>query len=504
MSTHNHSDVMESYNKNGTIFYVTQGDRLEHYQTSKCRVSDFIYTETQRTLITCECDWSFTKSIIHKRGSGSNLCSTMWYYESQYQAIESTIGWSTVSNLEFCESSKCKITFGIDARNLRKSEKQWNDKSGTKFDRILCTFPRMHHIDWSKSEYNTQNAELMSKLLLSFKSHLSDDGQIHILLFEDQFYHWKLNQCLEQLGMQLVRWSKLNSLALHEHFAFYTPRDKFGNPMHMKDTNGEDLVMNLCCFGIQSDTDQSDISLLHSVNNTIHQIPATCTIDTKPRPRTRHLLPPRLLKKKQRQRLLKKKKQLMKQLNHIHRSLEKHDERDQQLSIAIYLDVMDDTFRTLALERKIHNCEAEIDLHRKQELCFMFLLDMVDAYECKEVETEWSDRQKIEREYIQHLAEHLNKLWEVIIIITERVEQLQQHMESLKTTNQQINKCYSSSCGIDEQLELYKLYIANDTKTQQNILCSMCEDVSKAKQIVSPTVFEAFYDALQKQMNIKK
>ena len=60
----------------------------------QCGPSDFVYSESQRTLVCGECDFSFTRALIHKRGGGANLCSTSLYdHQSEWLGrIQTKIG----------------------------------------------------------------------------------------------------------------------------------------------------------------------------------------------------------------------------------------------------------------------------------------------------------------------------------------------------------------------------------------------------------------------------
>eukprot|EP01084_Bolivina_argentea_P188689 324744_1 len=92
---------------------------------SKVSQDMFVYSADQSTLICGECDFSFTASLIRKRGNtGAHLCCTAWYYyKSQwYDYIPTKIGWKEFAhflrNVKFCKANGANISFGIDAKTL--------------------------------------------------------------------------------------------------------------------------------------------------------------------------------------------------------------------------------------------------------------------------------------------------------------------------------------------------------------------------------------------------
>merc|ERR1712003_30052 len=112
-------------------------DALDHLE---CSPSDFMYSPSQRTLICGECDFSFTRSLLQKRGSGANLCSTSFYdHDTEWLGrIQSKIGSRAfmiyLENLEFVKS-RCRVRFGIDATKLRYhsiGNKLWNHRKRKK------------------------------------------------------------------------------------------------------------------------------------------------------------------------------------------------------------------------------------------------------------------------------------------------------------------------------------------------------------------------------------
>eukprot|EP01084_Bolivina_argentea_P276611 472007_1 len=215
------------------------------------------HNTSQRTLIGGECDFSFTSSIIQKRKGGTNCCSTTWCYYNQWiKNITKEIGISKFNvfrqNLRFCQKNNCNVIFGIDGRCIASTQPQWNDKLHSKFDRIIYTFPRVYK--WTETiditDYNQQNETLMFNLLNAARTCLTNDGEIHVMLFKDQFFKWKIKQSLNKLNMILSHWYDLteNPIALNTIFPGYTPRDTFGNYMKLIHNNGNPLTIYMCCF----------------------------------------------------------------------------------------------------------------------------------------------------------------------------------------------------------------------------------------------------------------
>lgn len=178
--------------------YYTQPQEKEEWVEDHVSIqrqsSDFVYSGDQRTLIVCECDFSFTKCILNMRGdmdrkeeeNGKNLCSTtLNNLENQWfgvHGIMNLIGSDAfipfLKNVEECKKY-CHVSFGVDATNLSSTEKQWNGiEYGCKFDRILATFPRIYHHDWSRWTYKEQNKILAYKLLKCWESYLTENGEI--------------------------------------------------------------------------------------------------------------------------------------------------------------------------------------------------------------------------------------------------------------------------------------------------------------------------------------
>ena len=254
--------------RNGTTYYAHPKEKeewVEDHVSIQRTPSDFIYSTEQRTLIVCECDFSFTKSIINKRKETHadelelqsepnkfNLCSTtlnnladQWF---GVHGIMNTIGSDAfipfTKNVEECKKH-CHLTFGVDATNLSATEREWNAIGyGCKFDRILATFPRIYHHDWTRWTYKEQNKILAYKLLKCWESYLAEQGEIHWLFLGNQFYNWWVKKTLGALGMQLAYWCKLDDeRALNKCFPGYTPRDDWGNLINLKD-----WPMFLCSF----------------------------------------------------------------------------------------------------------------------------------------------------------------------------------------------------------------------------------------------------------------
>ena len=114
---------------------------------------------------------------------------------------------------------------------------------GEKFDRIIYTFPRIYHQSWQKWEYNHHNTTLINGILKSCLNHLEVDGEIHHLMFRGQFYHWWIKKSLEEIGMVLAYWCKLDVGLLNQYFPGYAPRDIWGNSVNLND-----WTVYLCAF----------------------------------------------------------------------------------------------------------------------------------------------------------------------------------------------------------------------------------------------------------------
>ena len=123
------------YEKGGITYFVQP--RVGDHQDLERHPAQFVYTEDQRTLICCECDFSFTASIIKKRRGGFNLCSTSYYdYTADWYGTNDTPGllrrkvgskafrpycW----NLKYCKKFGAKTKFGVDATTLKETEDSW-------------------------------------------------------------------------------------------------------------------------------------------------------------------------------------------------------------------------------------------------------------------------------------------------------------------------------------------------------------------------------------------
>ena len=109
---------------------------VDDHRDLEKQIDGFEYDEKQRTLLCCECDFSFTRAFIKKRGGGANLCSTALYdYQTQwFGGIKELIGSEAfipyMDNWKFCKE-RCRVTFGIDGTDLTTSEREWNDSPGT-------------------------------------------------------------------------------------------------------------------------------------------------------------------------------------------------------------------------------------------------------------------------------------------------------------------------------------------------------------------------------------
>ena len=77
----------------------------------------------------------------------------------------------------------------------------------------------------------------------SFKGYLTASGQIHVMLLEGQFKHWRIGDKLQGLGLQLTSWCKLDEGALYEMFPGFAPRNRWGNWMNL-----QDWIAYYCCF----------------------------------------------------------------------------------------------------------------------------------------------------------------------------------------------------------------------------------------------------------------
>eukprot|EP01083_Nonionella_stella_P072567 195707_1 len=224
----------------GMRFYAEHGDRLEHWMALKVGAHAFVYNKYQNILICGECDFSFTSALIVRLGGcGGNVCSTAWYYYHRQwmKDIIKEIGPESfavfLGCLKFCKQNGAQVTFGIDAKLLPLTEKQWNKSKVDVFERVIFTFPRVYNVKWSKIEYNQKNEELLLKVLKSVKSLLAMDGEIHIMLLKGQFFNFKLNKILGLLGLEIAFWCELNADVLDEYFKEYIPRDFYGNSMNL-------------------------------------------------------------------------------------------------------------------------------------------------------------------------------------------------------------------------------------------------------------------------------
>lgn len=243
---------------NGTIFYSQIYDKLDDYKECMVDPSAFIYTKAQKILVCGECDFSLTVELIRRRGGigcGDNICSTSWYYYKKqwYNGIPKEIGYQLfgyfIENLKFCRDNGVKITFGIDAKLLRASQKQWNKIGADKFDRIIFTFPRTYkekeHQKWAKIKYNHDNESMLYQILRSMKQMISDDGEIHIMLLKGQFCNWNVKKMLNELDLEVSYWTELDEMLLRRHFPAFVPRDGYGNPMKLDGSNMHFISMKM-------------------------------------------------------------------------------------------------------------------------------------------------------------------------------------------------------------------------------------------------------------------
>eukprot|EP01084_Bolivina_argentea_P208117 354945_1 len=101
------NQMTQSCQKHGTMYYYQCGDRVNDYINLKLSPFSLNYNASQHTLICGECDFSFTSSLIQKRNSGINCCSTAWcYYKQWIKNLTKDIGANKFKifeqNLQFC------------------------------------------------------------------------------------------------------------------------------------------------------------------------------------------------------------------------------------------------------------------------------------------------------------------------------------------------------------------------------------------------------------------
>eukprot|EP01083_Nonionella_stella_P013616 38296_1 len=241
-------------NVNGMTFYAQTGDKLRDYKGLKGEPSHFKYDQTQSILVCGECDFSFTACLVRLRDTGINTCCTSWYYyQSQWcKGMARSIGKKRFSvfenNLAFCTRHGVNVTFGIDVKWLKSTEKDWNGIGVDTFDRFIFTFPRTYNEKrnhkWNKIRYYNENQMLLMNILESAKYYLSQDGEIHLMLLKGQFYNFKIAEVLRDLKLEILYWCELNEGSLDTHYNSYVPRDCFGNPMKINDS-----VIHFCSLG---------------------------------------------------------------------------------------------------------------------------------------------------------------------------------------------------------------------------------------------------------------
>merc|ERR1711971_430071 len=127
-----------------------------------------------------------------------------------------------------------------------RTHSEWRcDSDDGLVDRVLCTLPRIYDESWSKEEYKHKNHLLIAGLLQSAKEFLSENGQgqIHLLLMEGQFYHWRVRSVLKSLGLRLAAWTRFDLAGLERAYKGYAPKDIWGNAINL-----DGWEMFLCCF----------------------------------------------------------------------------------------------------------------------------------------------------------------------------------------------------------------------------------------------------------------
>jgi len=105
----------------------------------------------------------------------------------------------------------------------------------------------------------------------------------------------------------------------------------------------------------------------------------------------------------------------------------------------------------------------------------------------------------LESNYINQLAVYLGKLCDAKLMIRDRVDQLKQFSETLRTTNETTNKQYAQEFVIDEQLERYRKNISIDEGTSMSITNDIYMNIEKAQNAVSPDLFGKFINHIQQQ-----
>eukprot|EP01084_Bolivina_argentea_P036169 66957_1 len=216
------------------------------------------YNKSQRTFIGAECDFSFTASLIHKRVTGSNIYSTSLFTKEEWNNMIKNIAINEdkivyKGNLLFCKMNKCKTTFGVDGTNITKTQNKWNDKKSLKFDRIIYTFPRKYKSDKTRyndfNEYSKENEILFYNLLNEAKSCLNTNGEIHFMIFPNQFRDYNINYTLSKLNLKITALADLSkNNCFYEIFPFYTPRDSYGNYMNLYKYYPKMWKIYICCF----------------------------------------------------------------------------------------------------------------------------------------------------------------------------------------------------------------------------------------------------------------
>eukprot|EP00483_Globobulimina_turgida_P010446 UN10467 len=119
----------------------------------------------------------------------------------------------------------------------------------------------------------------------------------------------------------------------------------------------------------------------------------------------------------------------------------------------------------------------------------------------KQSSVENNKKREAENNYVNCLYSYLDKLVSAKLMVLNRQQQLNQHIESFKRTNETTNKYYGHAPHkpYQQQLEQYREIIAIDVQTNNNISQHIYKNISRAKQKISPSLFRKFVSHLQQE-----
>eukprot|EP01083_Nonionella_stella_P266142 900710_1 len=214
-------------------------------------------------------------------------------------------------------------------------------------------------------------------------------------------------------------------------------------------------------------------------------------------------------RKSEKYRLLAEKKRIEAELFKINESLQKNDMLQEEANVAMLEITNVYSPKMESLYDSMHDHQFEIAGYAQESSCFSSLSQMTqESYNLLDSFRDNLDlennqrRNELENNYINHLARYLEKLCDAAMMVCNRQNELKQHIESFKKTNETTNKYYALTLNISQQLQQYKSMLNVDERTNVNISGNICKNIEKAQKIVSKNLFAKFINHLKQNPQI--